>query len=333
VTAGPGRGAGWPALVVGVALNAAVDKTAAVDGLTPGGIHRPRLLSAVPGGKATNVVRAAASLGVPGRVVAVLGGHAGAWFRASLAERGIGLVAVEVDGETRTCLSVLDEATGELTEFYEPGLTLAELDWPRVEDALASALEADGAAARDALVVLSGSLPPGAPRDAYARLVRVAHASGARAVVDAEGDTLGLALDAAPWLVKVTAHESESVTGESARTLPRAARAGEALRARGAELAIVTRGVHGAVLVAADGAWAVGGIPARARGRFTVGSGDAFLAGLAAALRRGDALPDALRWAAAAGAANAQLPGQGELDPQAVPRIAAMLEVTRLDGR
>src|SRR5262249_6118501 len=138
------------------------------------------------------------------------------------------------------------------------------------------------------------------------------------------------ALEAAPWLVKVNALEASSVTGDSARTEPRAARASEALRARGAGIAIVTRGVHGAGLVAEDGAWAVGGIPARAPGRFAGGGGGAARAGSAAAWRGGEAHPEALRAAAAPGAANAQVRGRGELAPAAVPRIAAQLGVTRL---
>ena len=77
--------------VVGVALNAAVDKTVSVERLEPGAIHRPVVRSVVPGGKAANVVRAARHLGLDGTVVAVLGGHAGAWYREALVGLGIGL--------------------------------------------------------------------------------------------------------------------------------------------------------------------------------------------------------------------------------------------------
>src|SRR4029077_3438410 len=122
--------------VVGVALNAAVDKTMSVDRLVAGAIHRPVVRSVVAGGKASNVVRAARHLGLDGAVVAVLGGHAGAWYRAALAERSIGLHEVPVDGETRTCTSILDESTGALTELYEAGVQLGDDDWLRVEDAL-----------------------------------------------------------------------------------------------------------------------------------------------------------------------------------------------------
>jgi hypothetical protein len=50
-----------------------------------------------------------------------------------------------------------------------------------------------------------------------------------------------------------------------------AARAARGLITFGASNAIVTLGIHGAVLVTADGAWTVDGVPARERGPFTVG--------------------------------------------------------------
>ncbi len=127
----------WPRRLVCVSLNAAVDKIIAVDRLVPGEIHRPELLSVVAGGKALNVARAAATLGMPVRAVAVLGGHAGDWMDAALRERRIVTHVVRAAGETRTCLSVLDRAAGTLTEFYEPGLTLDAAGWAAVGGGLA----------------------------------------------------------------------------------------------------------------------------------------------------------------------------------------------------
>ena len=310
--------------VVGVALNAAIDKTVSVDRLVAGSIHRPVVRSVVAGGKAANVVRAARHLGLDGAMVAVLGGHAGAWYRAQLDERSIALHEVSVADETRTCLSVLDESTGKLTEFYEAGVRLRDGDWRAVETALRAAIGGDGSGV---VVVLAGSLPPGTPVDGYARLAAVAAEAGARTAVDSDGDSLAAALAGKPWLVKVNASEAESVTGSSSRTADRAAAAAAELRARGAEIAIVTRGVHGAALATAGGAWALGNLPAALRGPYSVGSGDAFLAGFLAGVSQGLPAPDALRLAGAAGAANARVPGQGELDPADVDRIRQRLVV------
>ena len=310
--------------VIGVALNAAIDKTVSVDRLVAGSIHRPVVRSVVAGGKAANVVRAARHLGLDGTMVAVLGGHAGAWYRARLDERSIALHEVVVPDETRTCLSVLDESTGKLTEFYEAGVRLTDADWLGVEAALRAALGGDG---QGVAVVLAGSLPPGTPVDGYARLATIAAEAGALAVVDSDGESLAAALVTKPWLVKVNAAEAESVTGSSARTRDRALATAAALRARGATTVIVTRGVHGAALATAGGSWALGNLPAGHRGPWSVGSGDAFLAGFLAGSSRGLAADDALRLAGAAGAANARTPGQGGVDPADVERFAGRLTV------
>jgi fructose-1-phosphate kinase PfkB-like protein len=63
------------------------------------------------------------------------------------------------------------------------------------------------------------------------------------------------------------------------------------------------------------------------RGRYPVGSGDAFLAGLVTALDRGDDWEAALRLALGAATANAEMPGAGKLDPARASALAAQAEV------
>jgi fructose-1-phosphate kinase PfkB-like protein len=66
------------------------------------------------------------------------------------------------------------------------------------------------------------------------------------------------------------------------------------------------------------------------RGRYPVGSGDAFLAGLVVALERSDRWPDALRLALGTAAANAELPGAGALDAARADELRARAEVRDL---
>ena len=171
------------------------------------------------------------------------------------------------------------------------------------------------------VVLLAGSLPPGAPVDAYRRLAAFGQRAGARMVVDIGGEPLLAALVARPWLVKVNAAEAVSVVGD----VPTPVAIAERLRDLGAEAALVTMGLDGAVLVMDGGAWRVG--PPPAVGPYSVGSGDAFAAGLLVGLARGGDIVTALRLAAGAGAANALIPGQGELDPADAERLAAATDV------
>ncbi len=88
---------------------------------------------------------------------------------------------------------------------------------------------------------------------------------------------------------------------------------------------VVTLGVDGAVVVGPDGRFRL--VPPSLVGPYPVGSGDAFLGGLAVAVARGEPAVDAARLGSAAGIANAQVPGAGQLDASRVPAIVAAIAV------
>ena len=98
-----------------------------------------------------------------------------------------------------------------------------------------------------------------------------------------------------------------------------AAVAGGVLRDLGATWVVVTLGFAGAVVVGPSEQLHL--VPPDLRGAYPVGSGDAFLGGVAVAYARGEPIVDAARLGLAAGIANAQIPGAGELDPTAVDGI------------
>jgi 1-phosphofructokinase family hexose kinase len=302
--------------LVCVAPNPAIDRLYEVDRLVPGAIHRPTLSVAVPGGKGLNVARAAQALGADVVAVTILRGHAGRWIEERLAERGLRLRAVWAPGETRTCISIRDPETDGLTEIYDRGEPVAPADWAALE-----ALVADELAAGAELLTISGGIPPGIDEDAFGRLVRMAREAGAKALVDAYGPGLVGALREKPWLVKVNEDEATELLGRPIEGEDPALNAAAEVKVRGADVVIVTRGRAGAVASTADGELRLG--PPPAIGTYPVGSGDAFLGGLAAALLEGQDFTGALGMAAAAAAANAQVPGPGALDRGAARDLAA----------
>lgn len=299
-------------MIVCVAPNPSIDKLFEVDRLEPGGIHRPTAFVQLAGGKGLNVARAAAALGADVRVVALLGGHAGRWIEDELAALAIPLTAVWCAHETRSCLSVADAETASLTEFYESGSPVTEAEWAEFVNAVSEV------AAASLWTTVSGSLPPGAPGSGYEQLV-----TGANTAADTR--ELG---DAQPALVKVNDAEATALTGLATDTPASAVLAAYAIRRRvggDGHAAVVTRAREGAVLVAQDGTAWCGYLDAV--GRYPVGSGDAFLAGLMTALERGETWPEALRLALGAGAANAQLPGAGRLDGDRAAQLAERARV------
>jgi 1-phosphofructokinase family hexose kinase len=300
-----------------VAPNPAIDRIEAVDRLIAGSVHRPELLICQPGGKPFNVARAARSLGRRALVVGVLGGYAGRWFARAATREGIDGRWTWTGGETRTCYAVLDRETGRFSEFYEPGIPLDEPVWDSLAADLSRAL-----LAADVLVI-AGSLPPGAPLDLAARWTAEANAAGVRVALDVSGENLREALAQKPWLVKINAAEASGVVDT---TDPAGAAA--ALHAAGAATAIVTAGIKGSYLVSVQGRFRVG--PPGEVGRFSIGSGDAFLAGFVSAAMHGASSQDSLRAAAAAGAANALIPGAGRLEISALGRLSDAAVIERL---
>ena len=163
--------------------------------------------------------------------------------------------------------------------------------------------------AEAAWTTISGSLPPGAPADGYRTL-----AVGGPCAADTIEQR-----PAACAVVKLNAAEASQLTGIDTSTEDGALAAAEALRAADGAGA-VTRGADGAVLVAGDGSALAGRLDAP--GRYPVGSGDSFLAGLVTARAAGAGWADALALALGAGAANAAVPGAARFQRADAERLA-----------
>jgi 1-phosphofructokinase family hexose kinase len=293
-------------MIVFVAGSPSIDRTHEVPALEPGAIHRPTRVVAVPGGKALNAARAAHHLGARVRAIALLGGHAGRWIADALVREALDHESVDGPGESRMALSVSDGDA--LTEFYEPPPPIAAEHWDALEAAVTDTA-ADW-------VALSGSLPPGAPPDAYARLVGAARRAGARVALDARGEGLFAALHAQPDFVKVNASEAAELGYATAPALRTAA---------GAVGAAITHGTDGIELATPAGVLRA---TPPALGRFPVGSGDAALGGFLTALDAGGDWRAALQIATGAAAANAEQPGAGRLDGARALALAREVRVS-----
>ena len=198
----------------------------------------------------------------------------------------------------------------------EPGPELRPEDWERYVSAVAERLgEHD-------VLACSGSLPPGAPPDAYARLAVLAAEAGAIAIVDVTGAHLAAAVAAGAGVVTPNIAEAEGLlhgradetveAGDPAVVRARAEAAAAELVARGARRAVVTAAAAGAAVADGD---RVGWIAApRASVRNPVGAGDALVGGLGTALERGEPFARAVAHGVAAAAASVETPTAGTLD-------------------
>ena len=223
--------------------NLTQDRLVRLATLVPGAVLRAVTVDTVPGGKPVNVARAARALGGRPTLVANCPGVEGVRLADLLTEGGLAIVTVRTAGTLRTATIVL-EGDGRTTVINEPGPPLDDAGRTGFLDAYVDTM----AGQRPQVVVASGSLPPGAPADLYAAVVRLAVEHGAIAVVDAGGPVLAAALRAGPALVKPNLAEAESalgLRGDGARVTsgdarPRALAAAEALLRRARDHRVVT---------------------------------------------------------------------------------------------
>ncbi|MDR1158999.1 MAG: 1-phosphofructokinase family hexose kinase [Oscillospiraceae bacterium] len=279
-------------MIVCVTMNPALDKTAALTRLVPGTLNRLRHVRVDAGGKGVNVSGMVAVLGGASVCTGFVGGETGRELLRRLEARGLAHDFLTVAGVTRTNLKVFD-GENRLTELNEPG--------PGVTDAeVAALLEKTRALARRGdVVVLSGSLPPGAGIDTYRLFAETLRTAGCRVIVDAEGEPFRRALEAPPHVVKPNRFELLQYGGLPSDTpneyLPALCRS---LLDKGIEWVVLSMGRDGAMFFTRQRAvWAPA--PSVEVGS-AVGAGDSMVGAIACALQMGLGFEETVRLAMAA---------------------------------
>jgi 1-phosphofructokinase/tagatose 6-phosphate kinase len=314
-------------MIITVTLNAAIDRTLSVPNFRLGRRHRTVEQRTMAGGKGVNVARTLKTLGTPVIATGFAGGPTGTRIVEQLTEESILNDFVRIRDESRTNLSVLDPTTGEQTEINERGPTVSGKELELFRDKLLYLAQGAG------LVVFAGSLPPGVEPTAYAELIRELHKSGVTTIVDTDGEPLRLAVRAEPDVVSPNVLEAEELVGHEFNDDEDRVIAVREMVQLGAREAIMT--VHDgcfASTLGPDGAPALFRVGIEPREPVaSVGSGDAFLAGYVAARYRGSPPDECLRFGVACGTDSTQRLGAGVIDPRAVEKLLAEVQVDRLE--
>lgn len=294
-------------MITTVTMNPSFDLTMEVPTIEIGSLVRATGERLEAAGKGVNVSRALAANDVPTRALAPIGPPATARrYRELLDVEGV-LEVIPIPGRIRTNVTVVTP-NGVVTKINGPGPYYTREEFDRVRSAIVAAVVGSE------WVVLSGSLPPGVPDDAYLDLIRSAQALGCRVALDAAGEALRHGVAAAPDLVKPNRIELGELYGSPIATVADAQRAARALLDIGVGAVLVSLGSDGAVLVRADSchhAW-VAALPVES----PVGAGDALLAGFLSADRDDEtALVRAVSWGTAAcRLPGSKMPGPADMD-------------------
>ena len=313
-------------MLVCVSANPAIDRRLQVESIAVGEVNRAVSVRPFPGGKAAHVAMVAKALAQDVTWVGFLGGATGEECETGLLALGIPLTVVRTRANTRANLEIIAR-DGTVTEILEPGGSVTDGE---VERLLSACRDIFAESAEGSQVALSGSLPPGAPPDFYAELIRLAHVYGCRVLVDTSGEALRQALAAAPDLVKPNRAEATWFAGRPVTNSMAAIEVAHEMIHAGAGSVAVSLGPDGMTWERAGNSARLMARPPAIETRSTVGCGDAALAGFAVAYARGLSDQDALSLAVACGTANCLAESPGLVDPIAVDRIFQQISVEPL---
>jgi 6-phosphofructokinase 2 len=281
--------------VLTVTLNPALDVSTSVGAVRPDIKLRCAAPRIDPGGGGVNVSRAMTKLGATSVAFIALGGPTGETLLARLRDEQIDVVRFDIAGDTCQSFAIREETSGHQYRFILPGP-----DWsPTIFENCLNTLERQ--IARDDIVVVSGSFPPGLPPAAAVETCAVAESRGARALIDTSGPALHALLNTTAGdgrTLIMNKDETEKVAGGLVDIPGAAALVRRLVNERRADTAITTLGAAGAVAASRDGVWHVA--PPDAPVISKVGAGDSFAAAYVIALSKRQSTEAALRHAMAA---------------------------------
>ncbi len=312
-------------MFVTLCLNPTIQKTLCFDKISRGEVNRASKNFTDASGKGINASRVLAQLGKQVLHVTQLSKQDKLWFEAELEKHAIKLLAIETAAKARTCTTLIEEhnlesgASGRcVTELVESGNKVE----PETEAALIKAIDTllDGGGLQqiDSLII-SGSKAPGFKDSLFAKIALKAHAHNVPVVLDIRGADLKELLNAlraaplkaceAPLVIKPNAQELKETFFEAQTEAMAENQINDCIAKLYSEY-----GVHSVITRGKDSTLAFDGKKLlninsesilQEKVLNTIGCGDAFTAGFAAALADGSGFEAAVRQGIKCAALNA----------------------------
>jgi 1-phosphofructokinase family hexose kinase len=318
-------------MILTVTPNIALDRLVVAPGFQLKQQSRARSGFVQAGGSGVHAASIIQAFGGESKAIGFLGGHTGALWQAAALKAGLNYEVVPVAGETRESYCVIDPQEGSLVESVEAGPPCSPADLAR----LMACLEANLPGC--AMLVISGSLPPGIPAQAYAAMIELAAGLGVKTLADIHSQSLQLAMPLSPWLIKPNLYEFHQLLGRQTRGLDDLAAACRKLHAESGTLIAMSMEQQGLLLTASEGQYwlrppALEMHLPDGLGVNVIGCGDALVGALAFEYCRTGELLSAARLGLAAAHANLGTYGSPQVDPMLARQLALQIEVQPLQG-
>jgi 1-phosphofructokinase len=309
-------------MILTVTLNPALDKIIMLDNLKLGKLNRVQETTVLAGGKGINVSEVLTELKIENMALGVVGGNNGRTITSMLENKGVRSDFVWSDFETRQNLKIKEKNTNRETEINEGGKVSQE----NIEDFITSFKKA---IRKNKTIVLSGSLPAGAEKDIYAKLIEKAKEKDGKVILDSSGQEFKLALKKAPYLVKPNLEEIENLLGRKINSNCDLKNGAKYLLDQGVEIVMISLGEKGAFIASEAEGYRIY-TPQVKVSQTTVGAGDTMVAGLAAEIDKKKSLKETGVFAAALATAFVESGSISKIDEQLIERIKNSIKVEKI---
>ncbi|MCK5156564.1 MAG: tagatose-6-phosphate kinase [Spirochaetales bacterium] len=295
-----------------VCLNPTFQKTIVLSGLKENEVNRSNEYFLSLAGKGVNTARVLMQLGEEAMHLTHLGGSLVKYFLSLIHKETIPFLWVESGSEIRTCYTLLNSLNNTTTEIVEEPKAVLEKTYEKMLSAY------EGALPHYDVIIIAGTKAPGYPDSVIPQMVYSAKAQEKMVVLDIKGDDLLNSLEFKPDIIKPNFSEflrtfyPDAEQGEHDILLEHKNIVIEQMKMvfkKYKTIPVITSGANPTLYIENDRITSLPiqkVIPVN-----TIGSGDAFTAGMSSVLASGGSITEAVLKGQECGARNALqiLPG------------------------
>lgn len=281
--------------------------------------HRTNKAIYYAGGKGINVSRQLNKFSIQNLSLTFLGGNNGKILRHLLTEENIEFSVVTSKNETRLCTVAIDETSGSPTSFFPPDSPVSSGEVKEFISRMEKMIQ------NASIIVLSGSSPcPEADEIFYAG-IEMANKYDKISILDTYGNHLKKCIELAPTVIHNNSSELSLSLDTKLETEEEIVAVLKDFYSKGIRLAFITDGANPVYASKFDFIYKV--IPPKIKEISAVGSGDAFVAGVAYGLENSLVFEDFLKLSVSLGALNALAHEVCSIDKQSAEEFMCQIDV------
>ncbi len=307
-------------MIFSVCPNPCLDVFYKVGALVEDDTNRVGSFTVSPGGKGVNAARVIARFCDDSYLVAPLGGCIGRCVKKMLEEEGVTSIFVEIDSETRVNTILHQTEKKKHVLIAVKGNRLSRKEVEKLHIALCKEFS-------PVYMILGGSIPEGLPTDFYKNIIENYRGTSTKILVDADGEILKRAVEAAPFAIKPNKYELERLVGSPLLTVKEITGAAREILLKGVKVVLVSLGEFGVICVTKNEIFRA--IPPKVNVKSTIGAGDALVGGFVYSLYTGKNLEEAVRFGVACGTATVMEEGTKLCSPKTVLSVLEKVTIKR----